>query len=59
MNKLFTPWQSVKVTDSEHPRFDHAGVVFKEALQGDATGSIRFEADGEVVAVPVAAVRVL
>lgn len=59
MNKLFQVWQSVKVTDQEHPRFDHAGVVFKDAMQGDETVRVKFDADGAVVDVPVAAIRVL
>lgn len=60
MNPIkFAVWQSVLVFDQKHERANQAGTVQAVAREGDETVSVRFDVDGETVAVPVESVRSL
>ncbi len=52
-------WQSVKVIDENHPRFNKAGTVQENVSTEASTALVKFDEDGETEAVKVGSLEVL
>jgi hypothetical protein len=52
-------WQSVKVTDKNHPRAGEAGTTQAIVQEGAETVPVKFDSAGEVIDIPVDSVQVL
>ncbi len=59
MGYSFVVWQSVTVTDQDHPRAGQAGTVQENAREGASTVKVKFDVDGSIEAVKVEALQVL
>jgi hypothetical protein len=56
---MFEVWNSVQVTNAEHPRHNEAGTVFAVDRAHPEEVAVRFDTDSQVQLVPSADLKLL